>query len=219
MEMTTELSHEVGVARACEVLGVPRSSWYRHQKETPERAKRVSPSRMLSDKESQEVREILNSERFWNLSPRQVYATLLDEGIYYCHWSTMYRILAQHDEVNERRNQLTHPKYAKPQLLATGPNQLWSWDITKLKGEIRLTYYYLYVILDVYSRYVVGWMLEHCESEKFAQKLIAQTCEKQNIPPNQLTLHADRGSSMTAKSIEQLLIDLKVTKSHSRPYT
>ena len=131
----------------------------------------------------------------------------------------MYRILAAEDEVRERRNQRTHPTYTKPELLATGPNQLWSWDITKLKGEVRLTYYYLYVILDVYSRYVVGWMLAECESEHLAQELIGQTCQKQAIPRGQLTLHADRGPSMISKSVEQLLIDLDIVKSHSRPYT
>lgn len=219
MEMTNDLSKNLGVAGACDVLGVPRSSWYRHQSGGNEVTTRPSPARTLSEEECQKIRDVLNSERFRNLSPRQVYATLLDEGTYYCHWSTMYRILAEHDEVHERRNQLTHPKYAKPQLLATGPNQLWSWDITKLRADVRLTYYYLYVILDVYSRYVVGWMLADGESEQLAYKLIKETCHKQDISPHQLTLHADRGASMTAKSVEQLLKDLNVAKSHSRPYT
>lgn len=219
MEMTSDLSNEIGIAKACDVVGVPRSSWYRWQNEDGEKKKRPSPARTLSEEECHEIREVLNSERFCNLSPRQVYATLLDEGTYYCHWSTMYRILAEHDEVHERRNQLTHPTYTKPQLLATGPNQLWSWDITKFRTNFRLTYYYLYVILDVYSRYVTGWLLAHGESEQLAHKLITDTCHKQNISPHQLTLHADRGASMTAKSVEQLLNDLNVTKSHSRPYT
>jgi putative transposase len=219
MEMTTSLSQSTGVATACRLLSVPRSSWYRQQQPSKSNQLRPPSERALSDAECEEIRSVLNSERFRNETPRQIYATLLDEGIYHCHWRTMYRILAAENEVSERRNQLTHPTYSKPELLATAPNQLWTWDITKLKTAIRLTYYYLYVILDVYSRYVVGWMLEHSESEHFAHKLIAQTCEKQRITPGQLTLHADRGPSMKSKSVEQLLSDLEVEKSHSRPYT
>jgi len=165
------------------------------------------------------VRRVLNSERFQDSVPRQVYATLLDEGEYLCHWRTMYRILDEHGEVRERRNQLQHPVYTKPELLARGPNQLWSWDITKLKGPAKWTYYYLYVILDVFSRYVVGWMVAEREAASLAEKLIAQTCVKQGIEPSQLTLHADRGPSMRSKSVAQLLADLGVTKTHSRPYT
>jgi len=219
MEMTSNLSESIGVFPACQWLGVPRSSWYRWSQPTIDRAPRPSPSRSMSDAERSEIRSILNSERFRNETPRQVYATLLDEGKHYCHWRTMYRILAEENEVRERRNQRSHPTYSKPELLATAPNQLWSWDITKLKSEIRLTYYYLYVILDVYSRYVVGWMLAECESEHLAKKLITETYTRQQIPHGQLTLHADRGPSMTAKSVKQLLIDLEVVKSHSRPYT
>lgn len=219
MEMTTILSESIGVSTACKLLGVPRSSWYRQLAPPITQASRPAPPRALSDEERSEVRSVLNSERFRNETPRQVYATLLDEGEYYCHWRTMYRILAEKDEVQERRNQRSHPTYTKPELLATGTNQLWSWDITKLKSAIRLTYYYLYVILDVYSRYVVGWMLAECESEHLAHKLIAQTCQRQGILPGRLTLHADRGPSMIAKSVEQLLIELDVAKSHSRPYT
>jgi len=219
MEMTSTFSESIGVSAACTLLGVPRSSWYRQLQPSNSHGSRPAPPRALSDEERNEIRSLLNSERFRNESPRQIYATLLDEGAYYCHWRTMYRILAAEDEVRERRNQRTHPTYTKPELLATGPNQLWSWDITKLKGEVRLTYYYLYVILDVYSRYVVGWMLAECESEHLAQELIGQTCQKQAIPRGQLTLHADRGPSMISKSVEQLLIDLDIVKSHSRPYT
>jgi putative transposase len=219
MAMADTLGSQIGLVAACRVLGVPRSTLYRRQQ--PEKAvgSRPAPPRSLSNEEQEEVRSILNSERFRNETPRQVYATLLDEGVYLCHWRTMYRILTAHDEVQERRNQLAHPVYAKPELMATGPNQLWSWDITKLRTEIRLTYYYLYVILDVFSRSVVGWLLDHAESEASAQRLIAQTCANQGIAPAQLTLHADRGAVMIAKSVEQLLRDLQVTKSHSRPYT
>jgi putative transposase len=164
------------------------------------------------------VREVLNSERFQDQAPREVYATLLDEERYLCSWRTMYRILAENQEVRERRDQMQHPPYTKPELLATGPNRVWSWDITKLRGPVTWTYYYLYVILDVYSRYVVGWMIAERESEDLAQELIRETCAKQGIPPGQLTLHADNGSAMIAKSVAQLLIDLDVVKSHSRPH-
>lgn len=164
------------------------------------------------------MRDVLNSEVFQDKSPREVYATLLDEGRYLCHWSTMYRVLRTHDEVRERRNQLQHPTYSKPELLATGPNQLWSWDITKLRGPSKHSYYYLYVILDVYSRYVVGWMIAEQENAELAEQLIAETCAKQGIEPDQLTIHADRGSAMTSKSVALLLSDLGVTKTHSRPH-
>ncbi len=164
------------------------------------------------------MREVLNSETFQDKSPREVYATLLDQSRYLCHWRTMYRVLTGHDEVRERRNQLQHPTYTKPELLATGSNQLWSWDITKLHGPGKWTYYYLYVILDVFSRYVVGWMIAERESAELAEQLIAETCTKQGIQPDQLTIHADRGSAMTSKPVALLLSDLGVTKTHSRPH-
>jgi putative transposase len=157
-------------------------------------------------------------ERFEDCAPREVYATLLDEGIYLCSWRTMYRILAVADEVRERRNQVQHPAYTKPELLATRPKELWSWDITKLKGSTKWTYYYLYVIVDVFSRYVVGWMITERETAELAEAFIAETCAKEGICPDQLTLHADRGSAMTSKSVAQLLADLGVSKTHSRPH-
>jgi putative transposase len=169
--------------------------------------------------EKAEVRTVLNSERFADESPREVYATLLDEGRYLCHWRTMYRVLAEHEEVRERRNQRQHPQHDKPQLLASRPNELWSWDITLLKGQTRRLFYYLYVILDVYSRFVVGWMVAQGESSELAEILIAATCDKQKIRRDQLTLHADRGSAMRAQTLAQMLADLGVTKTHSRPYT
>jgi putative transposase len=165
------------------------------------------------------VRDVLNGERFQDCAPRQVYATLLDEGIYLCHWRTMYRVLDEYGEVRERRKQLRHPAYTKPELLATAPNQVWSWDITKLKGAVKGRYYYLYVVLDIFSRYVVGWLLAERESEELARHLIAESCRKEQIGKAQLTLHADRGSPMIAKSMAQLLGDLGVAKSHSRPHT
>lgn len=216
------LAPTVGITAACEVLGLPRSSFYRAQVPAPlnrprPTARAASP-RALTAPEKAVVRETLNSERFQDQAPREVYATLLDEARYLCSWRTMYRILAENQLVYERRNQLRHPAYAKPELLATQANQLWSWDITKLCGPVTWTYYYLYVILDVYSRYVVGWMLAERESEELAQELIRETCHKQGIQPGQLTLHADNGSAMIAKSVAQLLIDLDVVKSHSRPH-
>jgi putative transposase len=164
------------------------------------------------------VREVLNSERFQDSAVRQVYATLLDEATYLCSWRTMYRILADANEVRERRNQLRHPSYTKPELLATQPRELWSWDSTKLKGPAKWTYYYLYVILDVFSRYVVGYLISERETAELAEAFIAETCAKEGICPDQLTLHADRGSAMTSKSVAQLLADLGVTKTHSRPH-
>jgi putative transposase len=164
------------------------------------------------------VLDELRAERFMDDAPAQVYATLLDEGAYLASQSTMYRLLAANGEVRERRDQLRRPNYAKPELLATRPNELWSWDITKLFGPQKWTYYYLYVILDVFSRYVVGWMVAHRESAVLAEKLISETLAKQGIQPGELTLHADRGSSMKSKPVAFLLADLGVTKSHSRPH-
>lgn len=222
MEMVDELAAAVGVAEACRVLGVPRSSHYRARQTSeaapPAPPERPAPAQTLSAEERTVVREVLNSARFQDCAPREVYATLLDEAIYLCSWRTMYRILAAAGEVRERRDQVRRPTYTKPELLATRPRELWSWDITKLKGPTTWTYYYLYVILDVFSRYVVGWMITERESAELAEVFIAETCAKEGVCPNQLTLHADRGSAMTAKSVAQLLADLGVTKTHSRPH-
>jgi len=219
IEIAEDLGQHVGVKRACEELGVPRSSLYRTRHPQQPSSPRPKPVRALDEGERQVVREVLNSNRFVDSAPRQVYATLLDEGQYLCSWRTMYRVLAEHGEIRERRNQLTHPAYAKPELLATAPNQLWSWDITKLLGPAKWTYFYLYVILDVFSRYVVGWLVAEREAASLAETLIAETCAKQNIHRDQLTLHADRGSSMRSKPVALLLADLGVTKTHTRPYT
>jgi putative transposase len=164
------------------------------------------------------VLEVLHQPRFVDLAPAEIYATLLDDGRYLCSERTLYRVLAENAEVRERRDQLRHPAYAAPQLLATRPNQLWSWDITKLLGPAKWTYYYLYVLLDVFSRYVVGWLLAQEESARLAEQLIAESCERQEIVPGQLTVHADRGPAMTSKPVALLLADLGVTKSHSRPH-
>jgi putative transposase len=218
MQSAEQLGQRIGVEAACVALSVPRSSLYRARRPRSARSHpKISP-RAFSEAEKIKVREELNSERFQDCAPREAYATLLDEGQYLCSWRSMYRILAENEEVRERRNQLRHPNYSKPELLATGPNQLWSWDITKLLGPTKWTYYYLYVILDVFSRYVVGWMIAECESAILAEELIAETCARQGIQPDQLTIHADRGSSMTSKSVAFLLADLGVTKTHSRPH-
>ncbi len=217
------LAPTLGITAACEAVGLPRGSFYRAQPPGEPVAPSLAPERppsprALTPDEKTTVRAVLNSARFQDQAPREVYATLLDEERYLCSWRTMYRILAENQEIRERRDQLQHPVYAKPELLATRPNQVWSWDITKLRGSVTWTYYYLYVILDVYSRYVVGWMIAERESEELAQELIRESCVKQGIQPGQLTLHADNGSAMIAKSVAQLLIDLDVVKSHSRPH-
>lgn len=222
IEAVEQLAQTVGVATACQALAISRNSLYRSRQpielETEHAAAPVVSARGLSAAEKTEVRQVLNSERFQDQAPREVYATLIDEGQYLCSWRTMYRILAEHDEVRERRNQLRHPNYVKPELLATKPNQLWSWDITKLLGPAKWTYYYLYVILDVFSRFVVGWLIAEQESATLAKELIAETCTRQGIQPEQLTVHADRGSAMTSKSVAFLMADLGVTKTHSRPH-
>jgi putative transposase len=174
--------------------------------------------RALTPLERAHVLDELHSSRFVDLAPAEVYATLLDEQRYLCSERTMYRILDANREVRERRNQLRHPAYSAPQLLATGPNQLWSWDITKLLGPEKWSYFYLYVILDVFSRYAVGWMVADRESAALAQKLIGDTVERQGIVPGQLTIHADRGSSMKSKPVALFMADLGITKTHSRPH-
>jgi putative transposase len=211
----------VGRAAACRALDVPRAFLYRRLQaavESPTRVARLRPVRALDASERETVLGLLHAERFLDQSPSEVYATLLDEGSYVCSIRTMYRILAENGEVRERRDQLRHPQYQKPELLAIGPNQVWSWDITKLRGPVKWSYFYLYVILDIFSRYVVGWMVAHRESAELAQRLIDETSRKQGIRPGQLTIHADRGSSMTSQPVALLLSDLGITKTHSRPH-
>jgi putative transposase len=213
----TITAEEHGVRAMCGVLGVPRSTYYR--KLRPWHGPRCMTSpRALSTDEVTSVLDALHEPRFCELAPAEVYASLLDEGRYLCSERTMYRVLAAHREVRERRDQLRHPAYAAPELLATAPNQLWSWDITKLLGPTKWSYFYLYVVLDVFSRYVIGWMVADCESATLARKLFLETCKRQGIEPGQLTLHADRGSSMKSKCLALTLADLGVTKTHSRPH-
>ena len=220
MAAATKLSPAVGFVAACVALGVARATLYRHRRPAVTALVAVrSPSpRALQPAEQQAVLDVLHAPRFVDQAPREVYATLLDEGTYLCSVRTMYRLLLAHGELRERRDQLRHPHYAKPELLATRPNQVWSWDITKLLGPAKWTYYYLYVILDIFSRYVVGWMVAHRESNQLAQQLIGETCAKENIAPGTLTIHADRGTSMKSKPVALLLADLGVTKTHSRPH-
>ena len=232
METSIELSCEVGRAPACEALGIPRGSFYRARKTAATMAveataapmmatrneRRAASIRALSQGERQTVMETLSSERFVDRAPREVYASLLDDGQYLCSVRTMYRILEEGGEVRERRDQLRHPAYQKPELLAQAPNQVWSWDITKLLGPVKWSYYCLSVIMDIFSRYVVGWMVAEGESDELAEKLIAETYDKQGIEPGSLTLHADRGPSMKSKLVAHLLAALGVTKTHSRPH-
>jgi putative transposase len=218
MKTTNQLSKQVSVSAACQALGIPRSTFYRARQPKRDRKPQPTPERALAPEEKEQILHVLNGEPFQDCAPREVYATLLDEDQYLCSCRTMYRILKEHQLVRERRNQLRHPTYTKPELLATAPNQLWSWDITKLRGPAKWTYYYLYTILDVFSRYVPGWLIAERESARLAEQLIAETCAKQGIESDQLTLHADHGSSMTSKTVALLLADLGVTKTHSRPH-
>jgi putative transposase len=218
MRTVTATGEKLGIALICAAIAFPRATYYRRLKPSPEPRVRPAPPRALDEHERAEVLEVLHEPRFVDQAPAQVYATLLDEERYLCSERTMYRLLAANGEVRERRDQLVHPKRPAPELLATKPNQLWSWDITKLLGPAKWTYFYLYVILDVFSRYVVGWMVAHRETATLAEKLIRETCERQKITREQLTLHADRGSSMTSTPVAFLLADLGVTKTHSRPH-
>lgn len=218
----TELAPIVGVREACKAVGEAQARWYRRHRQSPAPPRPARPARpqprALSDAERAELRATLNSPDHVDEAPATVYAKLLDDGVYLGSVSTMYRVLREHDEVRERRRQATHPAAKKPELLANGPNAVWSWDISKLLGPEKWTYYYLYVIIDIFSRYVPGWMLAHAENAALAERLIADTVAKQNIAHGQLSLHADRGSPMTAKPVAFLLADLGVTKSHSRPH-
>ena len=221
MSLIQQHRKQLGTVPLCRALEVPRASFYRQQVTNTSTALVVTrrrPEHALSEAERQRVLATLRDPRFVDLAPPQVYAQLLEEGCYLCSIRTMYRLLAANHEVRERRAVASRVVYAKPELLATRPNEVWSWDITKLKGPVKWTYYYLYVILDIFSRYVVGWMIAERESSTLAKRLIAESCRKQNIVEDQLTLHADRGSSMKSKAVAQLLADLGVTKTHSRPH-
>jgi putative transposase len=232
MDAAAALVPVVGVRAACQALGVARATFYRRREAPPGRpprpetrggaagpaARRRPSPRALSAGERRAVLDALHSARFCDSSPAETYATLLDEGVYLASERTMYRLLAAHGETGERRAQRVHPAYAKPELLATGPNQVWSWDITKLLGPAKWTYFYLYVLLDIYSRYVTGWLLAEREQAALAEGLIAEAAARQGIASGHLTLHADRGSSMTSKPVALLLADLGITRTHARPH-
>jgi putative transposase len=221
MSAISEVGPGVPTAPLCFSLGVSRAAFYRWCQ--PETAKVPKPPRprhprSLSPDERQAILDTLHSERFCDASPAEVHATLLEQETYLGSTRTMYRVLAEAHEVRERRDQLRHPAYAKPELLATQPNQVWSWDITKLKAAVKWSYFYLFVILDIFSRYVVGWMVAQSEAAYLAEQLIEETCSKQHISPGQLTIHADRGPAMTSKTVALLFSDLDILRSHSRPY-
>ena len=218
MTLITEQQATLGVAPVCQALAVPRATYYRWRQPTARVPVVRRVPRALPPEERQRVLAVLHDDRFADLPPAEVYATLLDEGKYVCSIRTMYRLLHAQAEVKERRRQLRHPRYQAPELLATRPNQLWSWDITKLKGPVKGTSFYLYVLLDVFSRYVVGWLVALQESATLAQRLIEETCQRQGVEGGKLTIHADRGPAMLAKSVALLLADLGVTKTHSRPH-
>ena len=227
MRGADELAPTLGMAAACRAVGLWRGAPARARARThrealhgpqPRRAARPRQPLALAPLEREALREVLNSARFCDTAPAAIHATLLDEGCYLGSVRTMYRVLATDGATRERRRQLTHPTYVKPELLATAPNQVWSWDITKLKGPVKWTYFHLYVILDIFSRQVVGWLIAERESAELAEQLIAETVSRHDIVPGTLTLHADRGASMRSKPVAALLVDLDITKSHSRPH-
>ena len=224
MDALAALAPEPGLmGAACRALGLSRASFHRRRAAArrppaPVRA-RPSPARALAASERQGVLDLLREPRFIDQAPAEVYAELLDQGLYHCSIRTMYRILHENDEVKERRRQLRHPAYKKPELIAQGPNQVWSWDIASLMGPAKWTYFHLYVIIDIFSRRVVAWQVADAESVALFKPLFLDAVEKHGVPPGQLTLHADRGATMKAKATALLLADLGVTKSHSRPHT
>ena len=216
----TELTPLVGVRRACQLTGRSRASHYRdalgpmHGPPAP----RCSPANKLTDAELDALLDLLHSPEFVDLAPAQVWAILLDAGVYMASISTMYRVLRGEGEVRERRRQATHPARVRPELVARGPNQVWSWDISKLRGPTKGVYYDLYVIIDIFSRYVVGWMVAPTETAELAKAFIAATIKAHGVGADVLTIHADRGTSMTSKPVAVLLAELGVTRTHSRPH-
>ena len=219
MEIVDQHAEAFGVAPSCDALGVSRASYYRW-KERPEElpVSRRRPPRKLTEEEEAMVLEILNSDRFMDQAVPTVYTTLLDEEEYICSSRTMYRILERQKQVRQRRHDREHPVYQKPELLATGPNQVWSWDITKIKGPQPWIFYNLYVVIDVFSRYVVAWAISEYESGEQARALIDAACTRQGIGRNHLTVHSDRGKAMRSRTLADLLGELGVERSFSRPH-
>ena len=218
MTIAQELAPEIGPLAACEAMGVSRATFYRERKPKGPPAPRPTPKRALSEAERLAVLAVCHSEEFIDRPPATIQATLADRGIYLCSTRTMYRVLDAAKEVKERRRQATHPVYVKPELCAKAPNQVWSWDITDLKGPVRGSRYKLYVTIDLFSRLVVGWTLQHREDETIAKEYHRLNFIQHGIRDWELTLHSDRGAAMVSKTVGNLLIDLKVTKSHSRPH-
>ena len=218
IDAVTDMGPRLGIAPTCAAMSLAKATYYRKLHPRLGANRKRTPSRALSEEERRSTLAVLHEERFVDHAPAEVHATLLDEGQYLCSERTMYRILAESGEVRERRDQLRHPNYKKPELLATAPNQVWSWDITKLLGPVKWTYFYLYVILDIFSRYSPGWLLAQEESSTLAKRFIEETCQKQGISSGQLIIHSDRGTSMNSKPVAMLLSDLGVTKSLSRPH-
>jgi putative transposase len=219
-----ELASLIGRKGACEAVGLARASWYRRHPKSPTPAKPAAVTqarrqpRQLSDDERDELWAVMHEDRFVDLAPAEIYATLLDEGRYMASISTMYRELhRRHGGVPERRRQATHPAHAKPELCASRPNELWSWDVSKLRGPGKWQWFFLYWILDVYSRYAVGWCIAEQETATISERLITDTILAQGLDPTELTVHADRGAQQTAKPVAQLYADLGITRSHSRP--
>ena len=218
--LVEERRARAGIGPLCAALGLARATFYRRRGAPPPEPRvpreRRAPRQALTAPERAAVLTLLHEEQFVDLPPAQVWAQVLDAGqVPPCSIRTMYRVLAANAEVRERRNQLRHPAYHKPELLATGPHQVWSWDITKLLGPVKWTYYYLYVLLDIFSRYVVGWLLARQESAALAKVLIAESCERQHIGSDQLIIHADRGPSMTSQPVALLLATLGVVPSQT----
>jgi putative transposase len=218
MAAAVAVADEVGVRAIVEALGLSRATFYRHRNGRPEALPRPTPARSLSEEENERVLSVLHGEEFVDAAPAEVVATLLSRGEYLCSTRTMYRVLAANREVRERRDRLRRPLYERPQLVATAPNQVWSWDITKLRTDVPFVYLFLYVILDIFSRYVVGWTLAEQETSALAKRLIEDTYLREDVQFDQLTLHADRGTQMVAQTTVQLCAKLGIVRSHNRPY-
>lgn len=223
MNVIKQVSQEKNIAidAFCNALEIPRATYYRYQnsKKPLTGSHLKSPPNALSDEEKQQILDLLHSERFRDKTPYEIFNTLIDNEEYYCSIRTMYRVLEEHGETQDRRQQRNHRDAIKPELIATGQNEVWSWDITKLRSDKKWNYFYLYVILDIFSRYVVGWLIADCESKELARQLIHKSALKQGIQPQKLTLHSDNGPSMTSHTVSQLLDNLGITKTHNRPYT
>jgi putative transposase len=217
MSIAERNTEEFKITELCKLLGISRSTWYRRQKPKKQTDGRTSP-RKLTDRQYRKTLTLLNSERFQDEAVPTVHAKLLDEGIYLCSPRTMYRILKAEKQVKQRRHDRKHPVYTKPELLATGPNQVWSWDITKIKGPKSWIFYDLYVVIDIFSRCIVAWCITEYESGEQARALIGTACAREGITRAQLTVHSDRGRAMRSKCLANLYGELGVQSSFNRPH-